>query len=266
VYKTTIVAALTAALIPSLAGAADMPVKALPLAVAPAPTWTGPYVGADVGGSWFDPRFSTDVPSIPIVNKKPPPPCMKWCYSPDPLFGFGSSDGAIVGGVHAGYDYQFLPTWVVGVEGDFDGTSAKATGTVSTLTLPGSFASSSESIDWLASLRARLGYLVTPTIMLYGTGGLAWADVNYSATAQITSSAVANSSFDSIRSGWVAGAGAEWLIMPHLTIRGEYLYYDINSGASASAAASPLVTPTPISFAWSKVAIQVARVGASWRF
>jgi outer membrane immunogenic protein len=238
---------------------ADMPIKAAPIYIPPPITWTGPYVGGNLGGGWFNPGGSADVPSIPIAKKK---------YTPDPLFGLSGGSGAgFIGGVQAGYNYQFLPRWLVGIEGDFDGATFSSDQSTAPLTLPGSSASMSQNVDWLASIRGRVGYLWTPTILLYGTGGAAWADVNYSgsATVQASPSVTAATSFSSVRSGWIAGAGAEYMWSPQWLLRAEYLFYSFN-GTTASASLSPAVTSTPVVFAWDRLAISVIRIGASYRF
>jgi len=80
-----------------------------------------------------------------------------------------------------GYNWQFAPQWVAGIEADgayanktdtaagVPGCSINCTGT------PGPGADkSSVKMGWDASLRARLGYLVLPNLMAYGTGGIAW--------------------------------------------------------------------------------------------
>jgi len=241
----------------SAAYSADMPVKAAPVSVY-APTWTGPYAGVNVGGGWFNPDSSADIPSIPVAPKK---------YSPDPLFGLsGGSGSGFIGGAQAGYNYQFLPRWVVGIEGDFDGSTFSSDQSTAPLTLPGSSASMSQDVDWLASIRGRLGYLWTPTILLYGTAGAAWADVNYSASATVraTPAVTAATSFSSVRSGWVAGAGAEYMWSPQWLLRAEYLFYSFD-GATATAPLSPNIA-APVVFTWDRLAISVVRVGASYKF
>jgi outer membrane immunogenic protein len=258
--------ALAIAASATAAAAADMPIKALPLSLPP--SWSGFYAGVNAGGGWFDPSYSTDIPSVPIAGKKPPkpPPCMKYCYSPDPLFGLGSGDVAgFVGGVQGGYNYQFLPQWVAGIEADFDAAAFSKSRQIGFLTLPGSSASMGERVDWLSSLRGRIGYLWTPTVMLYATGGVAFADINYSATANVTSSAVAATSFDNIRTGWVVGGGGEYMLTPQWILRGEYLFYSFN-GTSSSVPLAPAVTSTPVVFTWNKVDVSVFRAGVSYHF
>jgi len=87
----------------------------------------------------------------------------------------GSTGGAsFAGGFQAGYNWQFAPTWVAGIEGDW--SWANAAGNInqpwvlnsSGVVVPGSFTSMSSTLEWVSSIRARLGYLVTPTLMAYG--------------------------------------------------------------------------------------------------
>jgi hypothetical protein len=127
-------------------------------------TWTGFYVGANVGGAatsinelWSPLPSSATFGAFPIA---------------------GSTGGtSFAGGFQAGYNWQFAPTWVAGIEGDW--SWANAAGNInqpwvlnpSGVVVPGSFTSMSSTLEWVSSIRARLGYLVTPTLMAYGTAG-----------------------------------------------------------------------------------------------
>ena len=87
------------------ASAADLAVAPAPLAV---PSWTGFYIGAHVGAAWQNfSSGSIDDPNGFLASGALPG---------------GSALGA-VGGFQAGYNWQFAPAWVVGVEGDFSWTS-----------------------------------------------------------------------------------------------------------------------------------------------
>ena len=85
------------------------------------------------------------------------------------------------------------------------------------------------------TVRGRLGYLVTPTLLLYGTAGLAYAGVNFSAAyatldlANVYGAAFNSPSYSDTRVGWTAGAGVEWMFMPNWSAKVEYLYYDLGS-------------------------------------
>jgi outer membrane immunogenic protein len=254
-FCARLIVAIPALALAPMAMAADL--KVVPIYVPPPPSWSGSYVGGNLGVGWFDPSFSADFSrlGLPIDTGLPP------TVVPGAGGGFSAStDVGIVGGVQAGYNYQFAPQWVAGIEGDFDLTSLRAGSAISSsaaITVPSptlfnSSAAASTDVNWLASLRGRFGYLWTPGLMLYGTAGVAWADVDYRGDAQssisITTNAIikpttttfssdAATSFDAIKTGFVVGAGAEYMWSRNLLLRAEYLFYDIN-GASRSAGAS----------------------------
>ena len=233
--------------------------KAPPMMVPPA-SWTGFYIGADLGGSWSHSNGSwTGLPSAAAFGANPTS---------------GSLDGSgFLGGVHAGYDYQFAPTWVFGVEGDWTwthdhGSNSQAWTVFGTGTPVGGGAATTmnSTVDWLASFRGRLGYLVTPNVLAYATGGIAWGDVHYSGTASAPGVGyLASTSFSNTSDGFVVGGGVEWALTHNWSLRGEYLFYHLNSsaGATATAAAFPAF---PSSFSWSRTNVDVARAGLSYKF
>jgi outer membrane immunogenic protein len=145
-------------------------------------TWTGVYLGANVGGAWSTIQ--------------------------DNGLGGGSASG-VIGGVSVGYNWQLAPFWVVGIEGDSSWAD---------LTVP----AGSGDVNWISSVRARLGWTATPTTLVYATGGVAWSIVSIPGVDTLPANQTKN--------GWVAGGGVEW--MPwgdHWSIRAEYLYYRFTS-------------------------------------
>ncbi len=107
-----------------------------------------------------------------------------------------------------------------------------------------------EQSDWFGTLRARLGFLVTPNVLVYGTGGLAYgqADTNFNTVATgftLTSCpsffTCASGQASDIRTGWAAGGGVEWMLAPHWTLRGEYLYIDLGSQSVTAGTVLPSV-------------------------
>ena len=131
------------------ASAADMPrrmpVKAAPVYVPPAWSWTGPYVGINGGYGWGSSEFST-----PFAT------------------GSFNTNGGVVGGT-LGYNYQYGQV-VLGVEGDIDWSGIKGSAACGGTTC-------SVSNDWLGTVRGRLGYSFD-RIMPYVTGGLAVGNIN----------------------------------------------------------------------------------------
>jgi opacity protein-like surface antigen len=134
-------------------------------------------------------------------------------------------------------------------------------------------AANSGTFDLLGSGRGRLGYLVTPNVLLYGTGGLAWSHFVQSSSIASTSFApgaaasvglAASSSTPSWRFGWVAGLGVEArLFDTNWLARLEYLHYDFgNSGSAATAGVGPL----PSSQSTGDLTLDVVRAGLSYKF
>ena len=86
-------------------------------------------------------------------------------------------------------------------------------------------ASAPEKIP-LGNDRVRIGYLISPTFLAYGTGGLAYGDTRVSVAIAQTGGA-SFGSFNKTLAGWSAGGGVEWLISPNWSLKVEYLYYDL---------------------------------------
>ena len=258
--KKLLVAGIVAATFCSApALAADMPAKApvysAPVA-APVFNWTGFYVGLDAGGA----SATQDVSDVACAT----------CNT-DPASGTlkGSS---FIGGVYAGYNWQFAPTWVAGIEADWSWTRLNATTTAPQTTggsvdpLP-QINSWSRNVKWLASLRGRIGITPTPTALLYVTGGAAWNGTDYSAQ-DIFSSGCNNcalTSFSKTKSGYVIGGGGEWAPWANnWLLRAEYLYYHF-SGETSTVGLVGFPT-LPVTFSWGDLSIQEVRVGAAYKF
>lgn len=185
----------------SAAFAADMPLrKAPPLAPEYATDWSGFSIGLLGGYGWADAK--------PDFGGK----TLSGFHDP-------SMRGWVAGG-YAGYNWN-PGSFVLGLEGDY--TQADIT---ETQTLGESFTIRTK-VDRLASARARVGYLVTPHLLAYGTGGIGFG----SGVAEIVGSPF------SARGngwGWVAGAGLEYSLGAKLKLRAEYLHYDLGTVNFAS--------------------------------
>jgi outer membrane immunogenic protein len=247
--------------------AADMPVKAAP-PPPPVPSWTGFYIGVHAGAAWqSDPN---------------------WTYT-NPNAGFFPSQGLLsddkeggVGGIQGGYNWQFAPNWLVGAEADISWASLADNRSTALLGpnllapvgcvtggVNGCSTQMSANTEWLASVRGKFGFIGWNTLW-YVTGGGAWANIEYSAltTAGFVglTPIQANTSFTTTRSGWVAGAGAEWMATPNVLLRVEYLYYNFDNSVNAQAVFGPGTAFTALSHNWDKYHVQVARVGLSYKF
>jgi outer membrane immunogenic protein len=256
-FQPFFVALIATGAFAQMASAADMPVKAAPIAV-PASSWTGFYLGANVGGAWTH----TDG---------------TWTPLPSPaLFGANAITGAInssgvAGGFHGGFNWQFAPRFVAGIEGDWTWTGQKTSSFTQTWTffgtstpVAGSFTTMSDKLDWLASIRARLGFLVTPDLLVYATGGGAFGKVDYAANNFNGFTYATSVAFSKTQSGYVAGGGLEWKFAQHWALRGEYLFYRLN-GASAVGTAVGFAA-FPSGYDWSHINVNEGRVGVSYQF
>src|SRR6266705_2184634 len=123
--------------------------------------------------------------------------------------------GCYVGG-QIGCDYQFSGSWVIGIQGMFDGASLKGD-------ILDSFNPDfdlTNRVDWFATITGRLGYALIPTGLLYVKGGVAWVhdrDV-------VLESGVLFERADTTRTGWTAGVGFEYMFLPNWSAFVEYDY------------------------------------------
>ena len=240
-------------------GRPAMSYKAPPPA-APVMSWTGFYVGGDAGGVWSNNSAT-------------------WNPLPSPaVFGVNAisshdKDSGFIGGLHGGYNYQFAPTWVAGIEGDWMWSSEKASWTQPWSGFPagpavaGTFTTMSQRLDWLSSIRGRLGYVISPNLMAYGTGGVAFARFddaasNFSGGAGAYNTAASD---HSTQTGLTVGGGLEYMLTTNWSVRAEYLYYHFKSGPN-TIATSVSFPAFPSNYAWGSTNISVARAGVSYKF
>jgi outer membrane immunogenic protein len=262
--KKLAIAIAVAGLIGTPAFAADMAAKAPPPAPAPQmPSWTGFYFGFHLGAAW---QSSTNMTFFDPGG----------FFAPESMS--DSADARFLGGFQGGYNWQFAPAWVIGAEGDVSWTRLNSRGTITPLIGPvgaagGTSLTMSETTDWLASIRGRLGFTGWYNTMLYVTGGGAWANIGNSGlvtvgppTAGAGAFFAAPANISSIVSGWVVGGGAEYMLTPNILLRAEYLYYKFDDSANAFATFTPPAGTEAAIYHWSSNNIQVARVGASFKF
>ena len=113
----------------------------------------------------------------------------------------------------------------------------------------------SSRVNWYGTVRGRLGFLFTPTLLVYGTGGLAYGGVNTTVNHNtlmvsfpLTSQGLApgSASFSDTRVGWTAGGGLEWMFMPNWSAKVEYLYTDLGTTSLSTFGARPLDYSHPL--------------------
>jgi outer membrane immunogenic protein len=155
--------------------------------------WTGFYIGGHVGGAFAG-------------NNS-----------------FESSDGRFLGGVQGGFDYQFAPNWVAGVEaqyswlgGNNNGGASFPAGTLIT-----------GNTDQLGSVTGRFGYTWGPTL-LYAKGGYAWRE-NPNINVSLGGVGVPFTTTGNSQNGYTVGGGLEYMFAPNWSAKIEYQYYNFGS-------------------------------------
>jgi outer membrane immunogenic protein len=286
--------------------AADLPSrKAPPIAYAPPPvfTWTGLYIGVNAGGTWSGNRNASvaTVPTFalsPAVNAFPVPTSQAAALATSGIFPTRRNIG-FIGGGQIGYNWQ-MASFLAGVEADIQGVvgsnsspqnNVNVVDALSGLGFPGNFvvgsASVNNKVNYLGTVRGRLGFLVTPSLLLYGTGGLAYGGV--SSTTRIFGAntgfnlglCCGNPTFAStvtdsrMRVGFALGGGAEWMFAPNWSVKAEYMYYNLGSttylsGVNGVVAAGGVLAGTTI-YSLSSISRvrfdgHIARVGLNYHF
>jgi|GraSoiStandDraft_4_1057263.scaffolds.fasta_scaffold218826_1 outer membrane immunogenic protein len=234
---STAVVALGIAGISASAFAADLRVKAPPVVAAAAYSWSGWYIGANVGGAWgsFDNTLS-------IVNG---PPGDSFFNPADlrrlnQVSATGTSRigaSGFTGGFQAGYNIQ-RDRVVFGGEVDFNVLALRGerSGIFGYVDDPAHLFSLSTTAktSWLMTVRPRIGYVVDRALF-YATGGLAVADVRFDQSFRDFAPACAvafcsgNASGRTTRVGYAVGGGVEYAVAGRWTAKGEYLYVNFGS-------------------------------------
>jgi outer membrane immunogenic protein len=235
-------------------------------AMAPVSNWSGLYIGGNVGYGWGN--GSTGI--LPLKN-----------LDEGDIFPTSTLDSrlkGVFGGAQIGCNWQ-IGSIVTGLEADIQSSGISGSARAALVNLgvaggtgPGDItASTSSELSWFGTVRGRLGVTVTPDLLLYGTGGLAYGQVKDSANVQIDNPPFLDAwpaSISSTKTGWAAGAGAEWMFARNWSAKVEYLHIDLGS---SSATALDIVTPgeqplfTTTTYSWNH-RYDTLRVGLNYHF
>jgi outer membrane immunogenic protein len=224
------------------AAAADLDDAAPPGIAVPMPaglpTWSGFYLGAGLGGRWTDAEWTTtalgenETATAPFATSNPA--------------GFDLSGTRI--SAYLGHNWQ-IGHWVLGVEADlgWGDNGRRRVGIPGTLPVIGPGLADTGSVEdqWDTSVRARFGYLATPDLLVYATGGASWTrrEVSASCAGPLAPVSLCPSVFfpgigvignrtesaSDILAGWTVGGGLEWKVAPGWMLRGEYRYSEYES-------------------------------------
>jgi outer membrane immunogenic protein len=291
-----------AALALSAAGAfaADLPTRkgppGLPPPPPPPPMWMGFYAGLNAGygfGTNSNAQsyaFGTDVFAGGVITGG----SVGYGVEGIPLMvpsgaglaqsgSFAHTQNGFIGGGQVGYNYQWGPSFVIGIEADIQGAGIRGTSHgvgvgagsayIPYVEMGGASANSTAfgattinaGVDWLGTVRGRLGYLFTPTMLVYATGGLTYggvyANVNHFAVAQIdrledyglgetenpggfSQTFVGGGNKSQTLVGWNVGGGLEWMFMPNWSLKAEAIYWNMgNMNVPTASVAAPATIP-----------------------
>lgn len=249
------------------ASAADLPIGPVYKAVVQptAFSWTGFYVGGNVGYGWgnSDPSTTTeftssnywDIRSVPQVNTA----------------GIGRVlPSGFVGGVQAGYNWQ-TGGLVLGAEVDFDSAELRASrtaGTAFACCVGNSFSMmQTTNTNWLFTARGRFGWAIEHWL-IYGTGGVALTDLSHRSIYADTFGAGENVIDHGTKAGWVAGGGIQYAVTANWIIRGEYLHDSFDSISSVSILGPTLITGCSCTRMFHSVNFNndIGRLGVDYKF
>lgn len=217
--KSALLSTLFAAILTSSAYAADAIIYTEPTSepVVDTFSWTGGYIGVNAGyagGKFKHPYSVTEPEIIPMASRA----ATTGNYTLTSGSGSVTASG-FIGGVQAGYNWQFENNFIAGLEADFQGSGIKGEFKLRADGLEGK---AGTKVNWFGTVRARLGYTPIERFMVYATGGLAYGKVK--SYADFDGDSLSKSK---TKTGWTVGAGTEYAFTNNWTLKSEYLYTDL---------------------------------------
>ena len=219
---------------------------------APSSGWAGFYLGGHAGYGWHDDDFTR------VID-----------FNGGAYTGGIVSRGWVAGG-HAGHNWQYGRI-VAGLEVDF--SFADIEGASRSVTQPGFGGNQTDMladrVKYLATARARLGWLPVDSVMLYATAGPAWARMERIWTTTLEGGGFRKDvqTTPPDRFGGVVGAGAEWMPFgPNWIGRVEYLHYDFGKVRDATTTVTNLPGIISVSEHRGRQTVDIVRAGVSYQF
>jgi outer membrane immunogenic protein len=208
-------------------------------AAEPAYDWSGFYAGAHLGyGHGQSPTTvtpdateATIIMNVPGVGNVAPVPDT-------------SGISGVFGGGHAGYNFQYS-SLVIGLEADISGAGWRSSGAATGPDfIGGTFTTAvTTRLDWFGTVRGRVGALIAPSLLVYGTGGLAYGQVETSVVGSNISAISCDGTHyycvfgasSGVSTGWSAGAGVEYGFARAWSLKAEYLHIDLGDRSATFA-------------------------------
>jgi outer membrane immunogenic protein len=175
-------------------------------------SWQGFYVGAHAGWGWKDETFE-----VPWFRGAFPPPAFS-----------SLEDNGGVFGAQFGYNWQTHSRMVVGIEADISWTTIEGTSTLSTV-FGGATVTDvvNTEVEQLGSLRGKVGFAVTDSLLVYATGGLGFGQTSLKLDFTTNPGTTQHFSNYETQFGWVAGVGGDWKVGRNVSVGVLYLHYDL---------------------------------------
>lgn len=222
ILKLATLSGVALAILSTVAVAADLPSRRAPpppyIPPPPVFSWTGFYVGLNAGAMFN--AYNNNNNNFAFGG-----------------FGGSQSNNKIgfVGGGQVGYNWQTGPV-VFGLEADFQGHS-----NISSNNNTFGFGGGNSGSGFLGTGRGRIGFLATPSFLIYATGGVAygnpWSSQNNSLAFFLFPGAFGggfgfNQNQNNFKVGYTAGGGLEYMFTPNWSVKAEYLYVDLGRQSS----------------------------------
>jgi len=245
--KKVVIAAALALGIAAPAFAADMPMKAAPMAP-PLPifSWTGFYIGGNIGGAWSNDRWND---TLFVTN-----------------FNNGNN-GAFIGGGQIGGNYQ-IGQFVIGAEWDFDWAANHNNSAGVFIPGTGNTFAVTANNRWISTVAARFGWAVNHW-MFYGKAGGGWVGSNNLTVTNLTTGASLTcgsflTSCGNNNGGWLLGAGFEYAFTNNWTVKAEYDYLGLGNRTFVVPAGAPFLAGD--TFTSNNRNVQMVKIGVNYLF
>jgi outer membrane immunogenic protein len=229
---------------PLAAHSADLAVRAPPPPLVPVFSWTGFYIGANIGGAWANNNWND---TLFLTN-----------------FNNNNNNGVFIGGGQIGGNYQ-IGSFVIGGEWDFD-WAGNNNGTAVIIPGVGNIVVTNNN-RWITTVAARFGFAVDHWLF-YGKAGGGWVgNNNLTVTNGTTGVSLTCGNFTNCgnnNGGWLVGAGAEWMFVPNWSVKFEYDYLGLGNRTFFIPAAAPFLAGD--TFTSNNRSISMLKIGVNYLF
>ena len=232
---------------PLAAHSADLAVKAAPPPMMmPVFSWTGFYIGANIGGAWANNNWNDTLFRTNFNN--------------------GNNNGTFIGGGQVGANYQ-IGSFVIGGEWDFDWAgNSNNNGTGVIIPGVGNIVVTNNN-RWITTVAARFGFAVDHWLF-YGKAGGGWVGNNNLTVTNVTTGvSLTCGNFTNCgnnNGGWLLGGGVEYAFTNNWTVKVEYDYLGLGNRTLLIPATAPFLAGD--SFISNNRNIQMVKVGVNYLF